>query len=33
LYWYGADGGNLDRQTLLLYDIFRYQIWNMKLGK
>jgi hypothetical protein len=33
LYWYGADGGNLDRQTLLLYDIFRFQIWNMKTRK
>jgi hypothetical protein len=33
LYWYGADGETVDRQTLLLYDIFRYQIWNMKIRK
>jgi hypothetical protein len=33
LYWYGADGDTLNRQTLLLYDIFRYQIWNMKIRK
>jgi hypothetical protein len=30
LYWYGSDGGKPDRQVLLVYDIFRYQIWNMK---
>jgi hypothetical protein len=30
LYWYGMDGTKLDRQTLLLYDVFRFQIWNMK---
>jgi hypothetical protein len=30
LYWYGKDGANLDRQSLLLYDVFRFQIWNMK---
>jgi hypothetical protein len=30
LYWYGSDGGKLDRQALLVYDVFRYQVWNMK---
>jgi hypothetical protein len=33
IYWYGMDGTKLDRQTLLLYDIFRFQIWNMKTRK
>jgi hypothetical protein len=33
LYWYGVDGNKLDRQALLLYDIFRFQIWNMKNRK
>jgi hypothetical protein len=33
LYWYGANGIHLDRQALLVYDIFRYQIWNMKNRK
>ncbi len=28
-----VDGNKLDRQTLLLYDIFRFQIWNMKNRK
>jgi hypothetical protein len=33
LYWYGSNGTQLDRQALLVYDIFRYQIWNMKNRK
>jgi hypothetical protein len=33
LYWYGSIGTQLDRQALLVYDIFRYQIWNMKNRK
>ncbi len=33
LYWYGNHLGNLDRNVLLFYDVFRYQIWSMKLRK
>jgi hypothetical protein len=33
LYWYGNHTGNLDRNILLFYDVFRYQIWLMKLRK
>jgi hypothetical protein len=33
LYWYGDHSGNLDRNILLFYDVFRYQIWLMKLRK
>jgi hypothetical protein len=33
LYWYGNHSGNLDRNILLFYDVFRYQIWQMKLKK
>jgi hypothetical protein len=30
VYWFGDLNGNLERGTLLLYDLFRYQIWLMK---
>ncbi len=30
LYWFGDINGQLDKQTLLLYDIFRYQLWSMR---
>jgi hypothetical protein len=33
IYWYGDCAGNLDRNVLLFYDIFRYQIWAMKIRK
>jgi hypothetical protein len=33
LFWYGNLGGDLDRNTLLFYDIVRYQIWCMKLKR
>ncbi len=33
IYWYGNHLGNLDRNILLFYDVFRYQIWSMKLRK
>jgi hypothetical protein len=33
IYWYGDCTGNLDRNILLFYDVFRYQIWSMKLRK
>jgi hypothetical protein len=33
MYWYGNHLGNLDRNILLFYDVFRYQIWSMKLQK
>jgi hypothetical protein len=33
VYWYGNCMGNLDRNILLFYDVFRYQIWSMKLWK
>jgi hypothetical protein len=33
LFWYGNIGGDLDRNTLLFYDIVRYQIWCMKLKR
>jgi hypothetical protein len=33
VYWYGDCAGNLDRNVLLFYDIFRYQIWAMKIRR
>ncbi len=30
IYWLGDLNGNLERSTLLLYDLFRFQIWSMK---
>jgi hypothetical protein len=33
LYWYGNMGGDLDRNTLLFYDVVRYQIWCMKMKR
>jgi hypothetical protein len=33
IYWYGDCAGNLDRNVLLFYDIFRYQLWAMKIRK
>jgi hypothetical protein len=33
IYWYGDCAGNLDRNVLLFYDIFRYQIWAMKIRR
>jgi hypothetical protein len=33
LYWYGNFGGDLDRNTLLFYDVVRYQIWCMKIKR
>jgi hypothetical protein len=33
VYWYGNCMGTLDRNILLFYDIFRYQVWMMKLRK
>jgi hypothetical protein len=33
LYWFGDLNGLLDRQSLLLYDIFRYQLWSMRQRK
>jgi hypothetical protein len=30
IYWLGDVNGQLDRGTLLMYDIFRYQLWAMK---
>jgi hypothetical protein len=30
IYWFGDLNGTLDRGSLLLYDLFRYQIWSMK---
>jgi hypothetical protein len=33
LFWYGNMCGDLDRNTLLFYDIVRYQIWCMKLKR
>jgi hypothetical protein len=33
IYWYGNCAGTLDRNILLFYDIFRYQVWLMKLRK
>jgi hypothetical protein len=30
IYWFGDTNNILDRPTLLLYDIFRYQLWSMK---
>ncbi len=30
IYWLGDLNGNLERSTLLLYDLFRFQIWAMK---
>ncbi len=33
LYWFGDIIGTLDIQTLLLYDIFRYQLWSMRQRK
>jgi hypothetical protein len=31
IYWYGNCAGNLDRNVLLFYDIFQYQVWAMKI--
>jgi hypothetical protein len=33
IYWFGNCDGNLDRNILLFYDVFRYQIWSMKIRK
>jgi hypothetical protein len=33
LYWFGDMNNMLDRPTLLVYDIFRYQLWCMKQRK
>jgi hypothetical protein len=33
LFWYGNLSGNLDRDTLLFYNIVQYQIWCIKLKK
>jgi hypothetical protein len=33
IYWYGNCAGNLDRNVLLFYDIFRYQVWAMKIRR
>jgi hypothetical protein len=33
IYWYGNCMGTLDRNILLFYDVFRYQVWMMKLRK
>ncbi len=33
IYWLGDVNGNLDRGILLLYDLFRFQIWAMKQRK
>jgi hypothetical protein len=33
LYWFGDLNGLLDRQSLLLFDIFRYQLWSMRQRK
>jgi hypothetical protein len=33
VYWFGDLNGNLERGSLLLYDLFRYQIWLMKLRR
>jgi hypothetical protein len=33
LYWFGDMNNVLDRPTLLVYDIFRYQLWCMKQRK
>jgi hypothetical protein len=30
IYWFGDVNGQLDRGSLLVYDLFRYQIWSMK---
>jgi hypothetical protein len=30
IYWLSDLNGNLERGTLLLYDLFRFQIWSMK---
>jgi hypothetical protein len=30
IYWFGDTNNILDRPTLLLYDVFRYQLWCMK---
>jgi hypothetical protein len=30
LYWFGELNGQLEKQGLLLYDIFRYNLWCMK---
>jgi hypothetical protein len=33
VYWCINCMGNLDRNILLFYDVFRYQIWSMKLRR
>jgi hypothetical protein len=33
MYWFGDVCNNLDRPSLLVYDIFRYQLWSMKQRK
>jgi hypothetical protein len=30
IYWFGDVNGQLDRGSLLVYDLFRYQLWAMK---
>jgi hypothetical protein len=30
IYWFGNLNGQLDRETLLLHDLFRFQLWAMK---
>jgi hypothetical protein len=30
LYWFGELNGQLEKQVLLVYDLFRYSLWCMK---
>ncbi len=30
LYWFGEINGQLEKQVLLLYDLFRYNLWCMQ---
>jgi hypothetical protein len=32
-YWYGNIDGELEKPTLLMYDVFRFHLWNFKLRK